>query len=109
LITGKMAEDPQLQEGDVVFVPTYEKRVLMKGEVKRPQLFELLPNERLSAVLEYAGGYTDIANPSTLYIERITDQNRVAVDVQADQASTFALETETLCTWAFWQRTSGTA
>ena len=92
LITGKLAEDPQLQEGDVVFVPTYEKRVLMKGEVKRPQLFELLPNERLSAVLEYAGGYTDIANPSTLYIERITDQNRVAVDVQADQASTFALE-----------------
>jgi protein involved in polysaccharide export with SLBB domain len=45
LITGKMAKDPQLQEGDVVFVPTYEKRVLLKGEVKRPLLFELLPQE----------------------------------------------------------------
>jgi protein involved in polysaccharide export with SLBB domain len=92
LITGKMAEDPQLQEGDVVFVPTYEKRVLMKGEVKRPQLFELLPNERLSTLLEYAGGYTDIANRSTAYIERITDQNRVALDVYAEQFGTYPVE-----------------
>lgn len=91
LITGKMAKDPQLQEGDVVFVPTYEKRVLLKGEVKRPLLFELLPQENLGTALEYAGGYTDIANQSSVYVERINNLHREALDVLDTDIPTFPL------------------
>ena len=44
---------------DVIRVPAYKIRVLLKGEVKIPALFEVLPGETLQNVLDFSGGFTD--------------------------------------------------
>jgi polysaccharide biosynthesis/export protein len=51
----------QLQSGDQIFVPVCRQRVLVKGEVYRPAIYEINPNrpETLTRMLELAGGLTD--------------------------------------------------
>jgi protein involved in polysaccharide export with SLBB domain len=61
LTKGSSNNNIALQTGDIVFVPYYEKRVRLRGEVKTPAIFELKANESLKEVFEYAGGFTEIA------------------------------------------------
>lgn len=61
LNSGKMKGDRMLQDQDIVFVPTYQTRVSMIGQIKRPFLFELKINESLSDLINYAGGFKEYA------------------------------------------------
>lgn len=61
LTKGSRSADITLQENDIVFIPYYERRVRIRGEVKTPAVFELLPNEQLQDALGFAGGFTEIA------------------------------------------------
>ncbi|MEL7341458.1 MAG: polysaccharide biosynthesis/export family protein, partial [Bacteroidota bacterium] len=45
-----------LQEGDFVYVPIKAKVVSVKGAVNRPMKYELLEDENLAELLDYAGG-----------------------------------------------------
>ena len=45
LLTGKMNNDIQLQNNDVVFIPPRQKTVAVNGEVRRQSIFELKHNE----------------------------------------------------------------
>jgi polysaccharide export outer membrane protein len=56
LIHGNSANDLMLQSGDVVFIPTVEKRVMVKGLVRRPATYELIEGETFKDVLNMAGG-----------------------------------------------------
>ena len=41
LLTGKMNNDIQLQDNDVVFISPRQKTVTVKGEARRQSIFEL--------------------------------------------------------------------
>lgn len=56
LIHGDSANDLMLQSGDVVFIPPVEKRVTVKGLVRRPAIYELNEGETFNNVLNMAGG-----------------------------------------------------
>jgi len=56
LITGDKTGDVPLQPGDVIYVPGRHSSVTVRGEVRRPAIFELLENETLRDALNYAGG-----------------------------------------------------
>jgi protein involved in polysaccharide export with SLBB domain len=60
LITGDQTADIQLEPGDVIYIPGRYGRVSVRGEVRRPAVYELLENETLTDAIRYAGG----ANPS---------------------------------------------
>ncbi|HTR96580.1 MAG TPA: polysaccharide biosynthesis/export family protein, partial [Candidatus Acidoferrales bacterium] len=81
---------PRLENGDVVFVPAAERRVNVRGPVRRPALFELRAGEQLRALLSIAGGPLPDAELSRAQIDRIVPpalrdslpgQGRIAVDV----------------------------
>ncbi|BDI28878.1 hypothetical protein CCAX7_009290 [Capsulimonas corticalis] len=56
-INGKTpAPDVALQSGDLIYIPPRISRVIVKGEVRQPAIFELKPDERLDDALRYAGG-----------------------------------------------------
>lgn len=55
LTKGTSDKNIALQTGDIVFIPYYNKRVRLRGEVKTPAIFELTPQETLKEVFEYAG------------------------------------------------------
>jgi protein involved in polysaccharide export with SLBB domain len=49
-------EDLPLQAGDVLFVPTREITVSVRGEVRKPARFEALPKETIADAIALAGG-----------------------------------------------------
>lgn len=56
LLYGDGSQDVPLQPGDVIFIPPVEVSVRVAGEVHRPAIYELLPNERLRDAIAFAGG-----------------------------------------------------
>lgn len=65
---GSSAQDVLLQEGDRVYVrrhitDTTVRRVTMVGEVNLPGEYTLRQGERLSSIIERAGGLTFLAHP----------------------------------------------
>src|SRR4051812_6048202 len=56
LLHGINSSDVRLQSGDVVFVPVHRGFVKVAGEVTRPALYELLPEETLRDLIAFAGG-----------------------------------------------------
>lgn len=56
LLRGDARGDVPLQPGDVIFIPPAVERVTVDGEVPRPAIYEVLPNEHLHDVVAFAGG-----------------------------------------------------
>lgn len=88
LVNGKIDGDIRVQDNDNIVVGFYKKRVEVTGEMKRPGIYELKPEEKLADVIKYAGGFTDQAYQSRVKIERITPKERKIVDVPQDQFAT---------------------
>jgi protein involved in polysaccharide export with SLBB domain len=81
LVKGEQKDNITLQDQDVIRVPTYRLRVQIKGEVKIPALFEMLPGERLADLLRFAGGFTDQAYTALIKVSQVSDQQRKLTDV----------------------------
>lgn len=91
LLKGELPENMRLQDEDVIFIPTYTKRVEIKGEVKRPESFDLKPTETLKELIYYAGGFTGSAYSSQVKIERKTGKNYKVFDVPSSIQDSFNL------------------
>jgi polysaccharide biosynthesis/export protein len=92
LLHGINASDVRLQNGDVVFVPVHSGFVKVAGEVTRPAVYEILPDETLRDIIEFAGGFGPAAYQKRVRIHRIlpaesrvSSRARVVVDVGPDQ------------------------
>src|SRR6478672_1221891 len=93
LLQGKNASDVRLQNGDVVFVPVHSGFVKLAGEVSRPAVYEMRPQETLRDLLQFAGGFGPAAYRALVRIHRILPADsggsagraRVVVDVGPDQ------------------------
>lgn len=92
LINGTANLDVQLQDQDVILVNPYLARVKVVGEVKRPLIFEVTPEDNLEDLLRYAGGYTDLAFKDRISISRITGNQRSISDVYQNQLGLFTLK-----------------
>ena len=66
LLKGDKSKDIRLQNDDTIFIPPRGKTVTIKGEVRRPAIYELKEGERLKDLIEFSGGLR-----ATAYIERI--------------------------------------
>ena len=70
IFNGKSGNDVALHEGDVVLVPTYTALVGIDGFVKRPMFYEVKEGEPVSALIGYAGGFSEGAWPMEIHVER---------------------------------------
>jgi protein involved in polysaccharide export with SLBB domain len=92
LINGTANLDVQLQDQDVLLVNPFLARVKINGEVKRPLIFEVTPEDNLEDLLRYAGGYTDLAFKDRISISRITGNQRSISEVYQQQLGLFTLK-----------------
>lgn len=92
LVNGSQKDNALLQEGDVIRIPYYKKRVTLTGEVKREGKFEMLDNETFSNLLNYSGGFTDVAYRGAVTVERVSDSERIIIDLPLSQYSQFAVK-----------------
>ena len=73
--------DIRLIDGDVIHIPSAKKRVSIKGEVNRPNRYELIENEKITDLIRYASGLTSKASSSIIldkiipFNERLSDDN----------------------------------
>jgi protein involved in polysaccharide export with SLBB domain len=89
LLRGIQQGDIRLQDQDVINVPVYSKRVDIMGEVKRPALFEVLNNETLKDVIEFAGGFTTEAYQAKIKTFQNTDIERKIIDISSSEFGSY--------------------
>ena len=81
MINANMEGNIQLREQDIIYIPTYQKRVEAAGAFKRTGIFELSEKEKLSDLIRYLGGFTDQAFKAQLSLTRITDTEKKVIDI----------------------------
>jgi protein involved in polysaccharide export with SLBB domain len=87
LMHGDRSADLRLTHGDTVFVPLVGETVGISGQVKRPAIYELRPEEALAEALEFAGGVTAHADPRVVQVERVEGRlRRVVAEFPWDEA-----------------------
>lgn len=92
LSRGSRVSDITLQDNDIVFIPYYDRRVRLRGEVKTPAVYELLPSEQLQDALGYAGGFTEIAYRDVVEVLRYGGVEKELFSVRAADLGAFQLK-----------------
>lgn len=91
LFEGKLSDDIRLQEGDVIIVPPYKVLVSINGNVKRPLFYEMKEGETLSALIDYAGGFTGDAYSKEVRVVRKSDRENQLFNVDNDKYVSYRL------------------
>jgi len=78
---GDQSQNVGLKDNDIIRVPAYKARVEIKGEVKRPGIFEVIGTESFTQILQYAGGFTDNAYSAWVKIIQKNDKEKSVKDV----------------------------
>ena len=92
LVDGTLDGNIMLHDQDVIFLRPYFERVQVKGEVKRPGIYEMKQGETLGDLITYTGGFTGKAYTRRLTIFRKTDRERKIVDVPEEKYLTAVLK-----------------
>jgi len=71
LLQGTSDADVRLQAGDYVFIPPRGKTVHVRGEVRRPAIYELREGETVEDLIDFAGGLRSTAYADRFQIERV--------------------------------------
>ncbi len=82
LLTGDESDNVSLRDNDIIRLPVYETRVEIEGQVKRPGIFEMLPNEKLTDLIKFSSGFTDSAYKASIKVIQLTNKDRKVKDIQ---------------------------
>ncbi len=89
LINGVTRTNIRLQNDDVILVGPYLKRVELKGEVKRPGIYELKDGETFEDLLNFSGGFSEFAYREKVGVERVLAGQKVISDMYQTQYNFF--------------------
>ena len=65
-----------LQDQDIIQVGAYKSRIEVVGRIRKPAIFENLPNESLEKIInDYGNGFSPDAFRQVLKIQRFTDKD----------------------------------
>lgn len=85
LVNGTKKNDVRLMDQDVVKINVYDVRIELKGEIKKPGIYDIAAGETLGQVIGYAGGFTDNAYTARIQVFKNTARDRrVSTISQAD-------------------------
>ncbi|MEO9483339.1 MAG: SLBB domain-containing protein [Ekhidna sp.] len=85
LFEGEEDQNLQLQDGDVVVVKPYAKRVKIAGSVKNPAIYELKDDETFDYLLAISGGFDEKAFKDRITIDRIGDSQKMVSTIRQEQ------------------------
>ncbi|MEQ9307096.1 MAG: SLBB domain-containing protein [Marinoscillum sp.] len=91
LLFGKIASNITLRDQDVIMVPFYTKRVNISGQIKNPAIYEVLENENLQTVIDFAGGVTEEAYTKLVTVRRPTNRARRIFTIKDQDFTNFQL------------------
>lgn len=85
LVNGDQTDNIGLKENDVIRIPTYKNRIEIEGYVKRPGIFEILPNETFNDLLTFCSGFADSAYKASVKITQFTDKEFNVKDISSNE------------------------
>ena len=91
ILNGRLAGNIRLQENDVIVVGPYDCLVGIQGNVKRPMFYEMRPNESVSQIVKYAGGFTGDAYTKAVRLVRKSGERYSVHTVEEFDMSSFKL------------------
>jgi protein involved in polysaccharide export with SLBB domain len=87
---GDQSQNMGLKDRDVIRVPAYKGRVEIKGQVKRPGIFEINSStENFNQFLQYAGGFDDTAYTAWVKVIQKNDKEKVVKDLGAKEFTSY--------------------
>jgi protein involved in polysaccharide export with SLBB domain len=86
---GILPQNIRLQDQDVLVFPTNLKRVELAGQVKRPFIYELLPDETLKQAIELAGGFNETAFSDRIKIVQQNGREKIYKDIEASSFANY--------------------
>ena len=87
---GDQSQNMGLKDRDVIRVPAYIGRVEIKGQVKRPGIFEInTSTENFNQFLQYAGGFDDTAYTASVKVIQKNDKEKVVKDLGAKEFASY--------------------
>ncbi len=90
LTTGNLRQNITLQDQDIIQVGPYRSRIEVQGQIRKPAIFENLPNESLERIIaEYGNGFMPDAYRQMLKIQRYTDKDIKLIDLNSELLSSF--------------------
>ena len=72
LINGDRSEDITIEAGDVIVIGPAEQFITLEGEVRRPAIYEVKPNETLEDLVKFGLGFSQVANKTNINL-RVLD------------------------------------
>lgn len=91
LLRGKSEVDIRLEDGDVIIVSPYQNLVNLKGKVKRPMIYEMIGEETIADILNYAGGFTGDAYKNAIRVIRKSGREYQVYNVDQEDFNYFKL------------------
>jgi len=89
LLKGDTANDAQLKSGDVVFIPPVGLTVSIRGEVRRPAIYEINKNDTAEGLIQLAGGLLSTSHPKLSKVQRIgQDDKKLLLDADLSKLNT---------------------
>ena len=92
ILEGRLAGNINLQDNDLIKVPTYECLVGVTGNVKRPMFYEMRKDETVATLINYAGGFLGDAYKSSVRLVRQTGERYQIYNVNEFEMATFKID-----------------
>lgn len=92
LLKGDQSANIFLQDNDLIRVPFATLQVGITGDVNRTAIYEMKSSEKLSILLEYAGGFSSTAYKARILGTRNNDLVREVLDVPMSSYESFSLQ-----------------
>lgn len=81
LTKGDQSDNVSLTDNDVIRIPSYDGRITLEGEIKRPGIFEVINGENLQNVINYASGFTENAYKNRILVKQKTSTELKVTDL----------------------------
>jgi protein involved in polysaccharide export with SLBB domain len=89
LLKGMQSTNVRLEDQDVVRIPVAGILVKVKGQISRKGIYEMLPKESLSRLIDYAGGFSSKAYTASVNVLQYTDKEKKIKDVRKDDFTNY--------------------
>ena len=85
LLRGDTKDDVILQSGDVVFIPSVGKQIVVDGAVNRPAIYEVKAGETFNQLLSMSGGVTNEAYLSKVSVYQYEGGTKQILNLDLNQ------------------------
>jgi len=90
ILDGDLKGNVTLQDQDIILIPTNKIQVEVVGQVKHPAIFEMLPGEKLSDLLQFAGGFTNQAYRSLISVTKNTEKEKRIEEIAPNDFNSYS-------------------